>query len=213
MSEHRPGPTEDQVERLARYRAGAMSASERQAFEREAVTDGAFMDALYAEQLLSPAPETAAAPEHVARRVPFRAPRVRWFLPAVVAAAAAGVVLALLTTTRPPLPEGPDGATLRGSAGSVHASAARPIEPAGSLPAPPGVYRWSREPSAAHYRVEIFDTEGRLVASGVVRDTLATAAALGAPPMAAGAWRVVAVRSDGAELPAMPPAVFHTPGR
>lgn len=46
----RPGP--QQEERLARYRAGAMPASERAAFEREALADDALAEALYSEESL-----------------------------------------------------------------------------------------------------------------------------------------------------------------
>lgn len=143
----------------------------------------------------------APPPEIEDRPTPSRAPLF------ALAAAAIAVVAAVLLwprmqqTTTPPSLE-----TLRGE--SAAAGVAEPLEPLGSLAGPLTQFRWSRDPQADSYQLEIYDTSGHVIAAAFVRDTLVPAVTLGVDTLRAGSWLVVPIAADGAERQHHPPANF-----
>ena len=194
-----PGLTPEQEERLALYRAGAMSAAERVAFEREALASDALSEALYAEVSLDlvrsdPRPMAKVTP------LPVRRPSAtRWLVP--LAAVLIAVSVLLLLRPRPSVTPGVD--VLRGAA-SLSA-----LEPVGNVSAPPERFRWTSVPGAASYRIELFDLSGNSMGTGISRDTTIAFGALAHAPLAAGEWRVTAIGPDGIDRDSRTRAAFR----
>lgn len=198
-------PDDDQVERLARYRAGSMSKSEREAFEKDVLASETLSEALYAELSLEVAanPEAPEQPESrrgaSIRPLRPRAVALRW-LP-IAAGLAAVVALGWWRWHPRPLPQGAD--YVRGEAGLTA------LEPSGTLDAPPARFRWTRDPGAASYRVELFDASGNDVATAVTRDTVLAFTAVTGETLSAGQWRVVAIGADGLDRRAVSRAAYE----
>lgn len=182
-----PGPLDERRETLlARYRAGVLSASERDAFEREALADDALSEALYSESALDGLRRHARPKSRI---VPLF---VRVALP--VAACVALVSVWALSRRGGAPASGPD-ATVRG-AGTLRA-----IAPVGVLAAEPESLCWTSAPGAQSYRVELHALDGTTLGSLVTRDTAVAITALaGAAPDSA-TWRVVPLGADGLDLP------------
>lgn len=171
-------------QQLARYRAGAMSASERAAFETQALADDALAEALYSELSLD-----------AIRRAPAAA-RFAWWRVALPVAASLVAVSAWFLLRAPSTGPVPDDGTVRGS------GAMRALEPAGDVAAAPDSLRWTSAAGAASYRVELLDEDGGVAGVLVTADTVAAVAALRSPVPAAARWRVTALGADGLELAA-----------
>ncbi|MFN8588202.1 MAG: hypothetical protein U0704_10430 [Candidatus Eisenbacteria bacterium] len=183
-----PGPLDDRSEELlARYRAGAMTAAERAAFEREALADDALSEALYSELALDGF-RRGGRPK--ARVVPLF---VRVVLP-IAACVALVSVWALSRRGEPVVP--PAGDTVRG-AGELRA-----LAPLGTLAAAPESLVWSTAAGADAYRVELFAPSGRTLGSTVTRDTAVAIATLVRTAPDSAYWRVVPLGPDGLDLPA-----------
>jgi hypothetical protein len=195
VSEPRPPLSADQEERLARYRAGTLSAAEREAFEREVLASDALAEALYSEQSLESV--------RVAPARPARAGHLLAVAAAVVAMTAVALLWPRGGHDRPP----GTGETLRGGGDS---GAAVPLEPRGDLSAPPTTFRWRSDPGAESYRIELFGADGRRLATAVAGETTFSAASLAADTLRAGSWRVVPVGPDGLERPSSPAVRFQT---
>lgn len=105
----------------------------------------------------------------------------------------------------------PSLATLRGEA--APAGVAEPLEPRGSLAGPLTQFRWTRDPQADSYQLEIYDPSGHVIAAAFVRDTLVPAVTLGVDTLRAGAWMVVPIAADGAEREHHPPTSFAISAR
>lgn len=194
----RPGDEE----RLARYRAGAMTAEERRAFEEAALGDDALAEALYLEEAwdaaMAPPPRVAdARPALAARGLGWWLPRVA--LPAAACVAALAGILHFEQARRAPQED-----PLRGGG-----AGARPLAPVEDVAAWPAAFTWSRDPGAASYRVDLFAPDGTRLATVVTAETTLAASALSAAPLDAGAWRVVPLDPDGLERPAAPRAAFR----
>ena len=201
-------------ERLARYRAGGMDEPERAAFESEVLANDALAEALYREVSLDAllpheAQARAAAPgpgptgvvqAHARRRGVLPLPLARLLLP--VAAVLVAISSVVLWSGRH-RPDAPLDEALRGGSGALVL-----LEPAGSLDQPPRVFRWSRDPGAASYRVELYDAHARRLGTVVTADTVVALGALSRAPVAAGEWRVVALGADGLERAARARAAF-----
>jgi hypothetical protein len=205
------GLTPEQEEALARYRAGAMSAAERAAFEREALASDALSEALYAEvslDLVRPAPRPLTASAPAASRpmatvtpLPLRRSRsaARWLVP--LAAGVIAVSALVLLRPRPSVTPGAD--VLRGVA-SLSA-----LEPVGNVTATPERFRWTSVPGATSYRVELFDLSGNSMGTAVSRDTTIGFGAVARAPLAAGEWRVTAIGPDGIDRDSRTRAAFR----
>lgn len=227
MNEHRPLTAQDE-ERLARYRAGAMSPVEREAFEHSALSDDALAEALWAEVALDGVHAQAAASGtgaavaradvHVATsvhaeaagaaanvaRLPAPARRANAWRVALPLAAALAVVSAVgVWLVRDRARTSPPD-VLRGAPGE-----ARLVEPVGAIAAPPARLRWNAVAGAERYRVELYDAQGARLATAVTADTVIAIASLVPAAPAAGEWRVVPIRADGREDAPLPRAVFR----
>lgn len=182
-------------QQLARYRAGAMSASEREAFETQALADDTLAEALYSELSLD-----------AVRRAPA-ASRFRWWYAALPVAASLVAVSAWMALRAPAPRLAPDEGTVRG------AGAMRALEPAGDLAAPPESLRWTSAAGAQSYRVELLDENGAVAGVLVTADTVAAATALRSPVPAAARWRVTAIGADGLDLGAKARGEWRVPRR
>lgn len=182
--------TPEQEEQLGRYRAGALPAAEREAFEREVLADPDLAEALYSELSLD-----AVATARPGRVVPLHGgmPPRAW---AAVAAVAAVLVLAVLLPRawRSAPSPGPDA--MRGSGGGVAL-----LSPVGEVPESPHGFRWRAVAGAADYRLEWFDAAGARLGTRLVADT---ALVPGGPLPAAGEWALTPLTPEG--LPAAAPA-------
>jgi hypothetical protein len=207
-----PRLTQEQEERLALYRAGALGAEARAAFEREVLESEALAEELYAEIALEgvlAAGATAAVPGPAAAPLPGavrRAPptsRGAWLRMLPVAAALLAVSVTGWWLVRPHDRPGP-GDILRGGAG-------RPglLEPTGAVSEPPQWLRWNSVPGAAQYRVELFDESGHGLAAMVTADTMLGMDALAHRTLIAGEWRVVPIGADGREGAPLGRATFR----
>lgn len=206
--------TPEQEELLARYRAGAMPADERAAFERQVVASEALSEALYAEVSLDALDAEARETARVLDARPALAARSRrgwsWGVTRVLlpAAAALIVVAGIFRLAGPPRGAHPAPDTVRGAE-----ALAAPLEPVGELAAPPQRFVWSRDAGAESYRVDLYALDGSVIGTSVTRDTTMDFAALSPAEVAAGEWQVVPLDADGLERPATPRAAFHTRGR
>jgi hypothetical protein len=189
-------------ERLARYRASAMSAGERQAFERDTLASDALSEALYREEALDALGRDA--PRRLDARPALAARRRTWGLvrAALPAAASLAALAAVLVWTQNRRLQDED--LVRGAV-----AVAQPVAPVGELVEPPREFSWSRDPGAESYRVDLFAPDGSRLATVVTSATSVPAAALSAAPVPAGAWRVVPLGADGLERPAAPRVEFH----
>lgn len=207
----------EQEERLARYRAGAMSDDERAAFEWEALSSDALAEALYGEISLDAVAAGATKPEGARERpLAVPAPDVhpkrrsrglgRWLPLAASLLFVMGIAIWTGKTQfgRPRGVRVPGGEGLRGGAPALSV-----IEPVGDLPAAPRRFRWTRDPGAASYRVELFDPGSRRIGVAVTTDTTLALEALTHESIVSGQWRVVAIGADGLERPRHVRAVFH----
>lgn len=184
-------------ERLARYRAGALTAAEREAFEREVLGSDVLAEELYAELELD-AVRTTAAPAVV----PLR-PRAAWPR-LVVPAAAAVMIVAALSWWSLRTRVAPHDDTLRGDA-----VVPMLLEPVGALAVPPDVLRWNAAPTADRYRVDLYDPAGMRFGTVVTRDTVVAVRALTAERVTAGEWRVVPIDGRGLDGPVLGRATFR----
>lgn len=172
----------EQEERLARYRAQAMPAAEREAFEREVLANDALAEALYSEQLLD-------AATSVRRGAGLRRPRGGRFAWARALAAASVVVVAGIFVLRSRAPES-DGDSTRGSrVGTASARADR--------------VSWGSVAGAARYRLTLVSAAGQALADTVVADTSLARGFVARDPRVA-AWYVTPLTEDGVELPVLP---------
>jgi hypothetical protein len=132
--------------------------------------------------------------------------------PHFAAAAAAVIIIAaiLLWPRMSSMPGAPPAESPRGEA--APAGIAEPIEPRGALAGAPAQFRWTSDPQADSYQLEIYDASGHVVAAAFVRDTLVPAAALGIDTLRAGSWVVVPIAADGAERAHHPQARFTVSG-
>ena len=196
---HLGGDREDQ---LAEYRAGRMSEEERHAFDREILADAALADALYGDVNLAVAIEEVGSS---AQRRVVAVPRwwqrrsVRIVVPL---AAAAVALLVLLPPARDPgTPPGEE--TFRGAE-----SIARILRPVGDLDEVPSRFVWTRDPDAAMYRLELYDTTARLLYRSTTSDTTVVLpeGALSEDGFEEGYWKVIPMSDAGVERPGPPPA-------
>lgn len=188
MSEERAVLTDAQAERLERYRAGRMTAAEREAFERDSLADDTLAGALYSAEALA----TLARPR--------RRAAAPWRELALAAALLAVFTVAWWRTVdrESPVPV----PVRRGAEATV-----RLLAPAGDVATSPERFTWTPDAFAASYRFELGDELGRVVATRIVRDTSLAAEDLGVALPAAGHWGVVPLAADGSERPA--PAVMR----
>ena len=189
MKDHRVG----HEEKMALYLAGELPPAEREAFEALLLESGPESEQL-SEELYSQlqlrdalAPAAAAASTRHRRTAPPR----RWRRAAVMALVAGLAMVAVL------LPQFRSGEprTFRGeSPGTQLLSAERQDD---------GLHlRWSADPVAARYRVELLDSGGLTLETRLTTDTLLV---LSPPPSAIAArWRVIPLDAVGAALPAPP---------
>lgn len=203
--------TPEQEERLARYRAGAMAADERAAFEREAAASGALLEALYVEESLDALAADALATAPVLDARPAIAARRRrgwsWGLTRILLPAAAAIAVAVGVFRWAGMERRtPGGEDVVRGAGAF----AQPLEPTGDLASPPRRFVWTRDPAAETYRVELFGGDGAVIGVAVTADTTLGIAALAPVAPAAGEWRVVPLDADGLERPVGPRAAFKT---
>lgn len=203
--------TPEQEERLARYRAGAMTADERAAFERQVVASEALSEALYAEVSLDALAVEAREPARVPGARPALVLRPRrdwsWGVTRILLPAAAVLIVIAgvfrLTGRERGAPAVPD--IVRGAE-----SLAEPLEPVGELAAPPQRFTWTRDPGAESYRVDLYAPDGSVIGTYVTRDTTLGYSALSPAAVAAGEWQVVPLDTDGLERPATPRTAFRT---
>ncbi len=202
----RPVLSPEAEERLARYRAGAMTTEERRAFEMAALADDTLAEALYFEEAwdaaLTPAPRVADARPALARR------GLGWWLPRVAlpAAACVAVLAGLLHFAQQG--RAPQDDPLRGGG-----AGARPLAPVGDVTSRPEAFTWSKDAGAAAYRVDLFAPDGTRLATVVTADTTLAASALTPRPLGGGAWRVVPLGPDGLERAAEPRVPFRVESR
>jgi hypothetical protein len=205
----------EQAERLARYRAGAMDAAERTAFEREVLESAALAEALRREGAHDAITRGTRRPARVLDANPalevareFREDRgslIHAMIP-VVAAIVIGFAVWWWTPNSPG--PAPDRDVVRGQA-----AVSRALEPVGELPGPPARLVWTRDPSARRYRVELYSVDGKPLGVHVTPDTsLALDAVIRATPAEA-SWRVVPLDAEGRERPATALAAYRVTGR
>ena len=82
------------------------------------------------------------------------------------------------------------------------------LEPVGPIAEPPRQFRWTRDPDAASYRVELFDQDAKRIGLVTTRDTTLAIESLTHETISSGQWRVVPLGADGLELPRHVRAVF-----
>jgi hypothetical protein len=155
---------------------------------------------------LSEPREDATKPE--VGRTPWiqRSRLARIWLP-VAASALVVVGLAIWRgQNRPPIQGGrlPGGG--EGMRGGVPALVL--LEPVGPIADSPRQFRWTRDPGAASYRVELFDQDAKRIGVAVTADTTLAIETLSRQPINAGQWRVVPLGANGLELPRHVRAVF-----
>lgn len=202
-------------ERLARYRSGAMSAAERESFERDAVTSAPLAEALYREASFDDIRAGAGSGATITPlpRVRIHGPTPRgrvWAGAGLALAACAAIVLGVsMWRTRPPVPgPAPGQDTIRGVVPGMRA-----LAPAGDVASTPVAFVWTRDPRAESYRVEIFDESGTPVTTHLTADTTVSVERLGVTLPAAGTWRVTPIGSNGLERRATEAATWRVPAR
>ena len=208
MNRTRPLP-EGAEERLARYRSGAMNPDDRAAFEREVLADEALAEALYGEIALDHVHHEATRSPG-AGRVPLplttrtRHLPVHILLPiAATLLLVSGVVLWRRNTPAPA------GDWVRGE------RSVRALEPNGALTAPPERFRWTNEPGATSYRVELYEVDtGAPIGSIVTRDTVVAFTEVTKQQGITGAsWRVTPIGPDGLDRKPASGATYYVTGR
>jgi hypothetical protein len=188
----------DQRERIERYRTGAMTPAEREAFERELRANAKLRAALeqagggaggakHAGRVLDATRALEVAREF--REEPGSL--VRAAVPIAIAIVIGAVVWWMTPSRNAPTLE-------EGEAPSVSMH----LEPRGDLPAPPARFVWTRDPGAARYRVEVYGENGQPLGVQVTTDTSLALAALTLKPHDAATWRAVPIDASGRDRPA-----------
>jgi hypothetical protein len=199
--------TLQQEERLARYRAGAMSAAQRAEFEREILASEALSEALYGETSLDAVAAEVREEAGATRPVGVIRPRRSWTWALTRVALPAAAALAVLAGVYRWAGHGarPTDDLVRGAG-----AAALPLSPRGAIASVPQRFVWTRDPGAQSYRVDLYTPDGILHVTATTSDTTHGVAALAPAPFTAGEWQVVPIDADGMERPAAPRAAFHT---
>lgn len=184
-------------ERLQQYLDGTMSPEQRASFEQEMLQDGTLMDDAYAEINVR---EALAEHAH-ARRVALK-PRPRKSAVAflTVAAAASIAFVAFIL----PRPDNGDE-VFRGGAGGAPVA----VVPVGETEQAPARFVWTRDPQAAHYRLEIYGHEGDRLHVATTRDTFFVPEGLAVPRT--GSWRATTIDSAGIGMRSTGQVDFHRP--
>lgn len=184
-------------DRIERYMAGEMSASEKAAVEREALADPALFEALYGDAALGEKLE-AASTESARRPWRFRART------GVVAALAAAAMLVVLVRTT----ETPDAPVFRG-----HEDRPVGLVPEGDRVELPVRFRWTHSGDAASYRFELLTSEAVVLVETIVTDSTLTLPAADSKGMSGARyfWRVTPLDFDGNPGPASDPIWFTWP--
>lgn len=192
--------------RLEAYLAGELNERQRAALETEALADPEL-----AEQFASAVGLDASLREAVVveGRGPTARLRPQRLWPLVVSAAAVIAVMVFWPRDGAPPMAGREP-VLRGGSSMVQTLAPRHGD------ATIDTFRWSADPRAMRYRVELTDNDGHLQHVALTGDTLLARGDSGFPAVVdslAGraTWRVIPILADGREGDASPPAVLSLP--
>jgi hypothetical protein len=185
---------------------GAMSAEEKDAFERRLLDDPLFAQAVYTAMGMGPMFHEARqalsvrrveshariADRAVSKRVPWWG-RTRSRFVVTVAVA----VIAFLVVFVSKIGEQPEGDTPTGTP-----STPAGFSPAGGVEALPVQFTWPVRPGAGQYRFEIFDDSSQLVYATITADTnlIVAVDVLAERGFRSGYWRLVPLDRHGAEL-------------
>lgn len=188
-----PLPLSDEQQlQLARYRAGDLSESEREAFERDVLASDALSESLYSEQTLDLTMRDAGAASRGRPR-----PRRNWAPLVAAAALLVAVIVAVQPWTHRADLEG-----LRSNGSAIELT----------VSADGDWFTWSAVEGADAYRLVIMDDSGIERAREVVSEPRLRVDDVVPGDLRRGQWRVVPLTPDGIELPASGLAEF-TRGR
>lgn len=144
------------------YLSGALSGAERVAFERDILNDPELAEIVFGDvEVRSMIASAGQAPRAVSGRAVRRTRWFRWPMVLVPAAATAAIALSILIR-----PSGEDSDVFRGGVAGFSV-----VEPIGELAALPRRVSWRPHPSAAFYRIELFDADSHRLVSEVVAET------------------------------------------
>lgn len=196
--------------KAAAYFGGEMSPGESAAFEAELVAHPETAHAVYDSVGMGPVfheaiqalrirqlESHARLPDSsVTRRVPWWGRTRSRFALAAVAAALALVVITVSNIGEPPKKTAPIGE-------AADLDEFRGLSPAGPVEALPALFAWTAHPTAAQYRLEIYDdSDEQFFATITTHTTLVVALdELADRGLRAGRWRVVPLDRHGSELP------------
>ena len=201
--------TRDQEVRIARYRARMMTPAERETFERDVREDETLRAALAAAEAAGPPAGRRGRVLDVTRAIEiareFREEPGSFFH--AMTPIAIAIVIGLAVWWWTPSHDAQTLHDVKPPSLSMH------LEPRGELATLPTRFVWTRDPSAARYRVEIYDADGKPLGVHVTTDTSLAFAAVTRKPHDAAAWRAVPIDAAGRDRSAADFARYHVNGR